>query len=200
MLEKISNSIYKFFNVEQVIDKEKQDLYKYGIQIFLSNITEIFLAVLIGVIFSSVVEILILLCSFIITRRFTGGYHAKTFARCSFLTSCVMLLSILMQKYICISFNMCIFISIISLILFIVFVPIENENKKLDDSQKHKCKTNAIIALLLQFIIGYMLYRLNISFYSIIFISLFFVYFLILISIKRKEENKNEKDYVKSSC
>jgi len=45
-----------------------------------------------------------------------------------------------------------------------------------------------------------MLYRLNISFYSIIFISLFFVDVLILISIKRKEENKNEKDYVKSSC
>lgn len=197
MLQRLSNKVYTVFNIGQVIDKEKEELYRYGIQIFLSNIIEVFSAVIIGIVFSAVTEMIILLVSFIVTRRFTGGYHAKTFGRCSLLTSTVMILSILIQKYIYIPFNICILIGIISFIIFILFVPIENENKRLSDELKRKCKIKAFIVLSVQLILGYILYYYKISSYSIIFISLFFVDIFISISVRRKGEKGNEENCIK---
>lgn len=200
MLEKSANLIYNIFGIKKVTDNNKEDLYKYGIQVFLSNIIEVFFCLIIGLALSSVKEVIVLLLSFIITRRFTGGYHAKTFGKCTLLTCGVILSALLIYKYVDIPFYICAIVGIISYLIFSLFVPVENENKKLDGELKIKCRFKALFVLSLQVIAGIILCYFNISLYRIIFISLFFVNAFIIISFEKKGDKRNEEDCFKVGC
>ena len=78
MLEKLSIVIVSRLKMDGVIEESLEDIYVYGMQAMLSNLLGIISSLLIGIIFSSFIEVVVFLVSFIATRRYTGGFHANS--------------------------------------------------------------------------------------------------------------------------
>ena len=72
--------------------KDNYELYEYAVYIILSSVFHIATIIVLGLCFNLLVESLVLYFSYIAIRKFAGGYHAKTPARCYL---CSLLISII---------------------------------------------------------------------------------------------------------
>ena len=80
MIKLISSKAACFLCKED--DKETLELYEYAIYIVLSAILHIVTIIILGVCFDMLFESIVFYGSFILIRKFAGGYHAKTPIRC----------------------------------------------------------------------------------------------------------------------
>lgn len=199
MVEKLASKILSILKKDNAIDDEIYEAYEYGMQILIVNIIGILISLFIGLIMSSVFETVIFLISFVLTRRYCGGYHTSALWKCLLTTGCMIISTLVINKYFLLSKPICIIISVIALMLFANFAPIENENKPLEDFLKIKNKILSLIILILQCIIGYVLLLFDIDIYNIIFISIAYIALFIFISIFKERSNKNEKS-VENDC
>ncbi|MDP4176876.1 MAG: accessory gene regulator B family protein [Bacillota bacterium] len=79
-------------------------------------------------------------------RLFLGGYHADTYLRCFFMSFIIFLISILTGKFLAINIIATIILQTISLILVIVFAPVDNVNKPIKSIQRrNKLKFYSVI-------------------------------------------------------
>jgi len=145
----------------KVIDKELYNIYKYGLEVFLSAIVSIIIIFFISIILNCIYSSLIFLAVFIPTRNYCGGYHANTYFKCS-LTIITIYLSILFLSnvtivssiFIIILYSFCFFV-------FLKFSPVENKAKGITNNDKLKFKKTSLILLILSFIICLSLYYIN---------------------------------------
>lgn len=156
MIKMISGKVACFLCTED--DEETLELFEYAIYIVLSAIFHITTVILLGLLFNMLVESLVFYCSFISIRKFAGGYHAKTPARCY---SFSVLLSIIM--FCLIQFVNCIdiiysFVLVMLELLCVVFIllisPLDTENNPLNRHEKKMYKKIASIISILIFIIS----------------------------------------------
>ncbi len=122
-------------------DEETLELYEYAIYIVLSAILHIVTIVVLGLCFNMLIESVVFYGSFILIRKFAGGYHAKTPIRCYLFSamSNIIVLSAIKNTRIEYIFKFKITIGLImifSLILILVLSPISSENKILNDKEK----------------------------------------------------------------
>lgn len=82
MIAKLAKSTAYFFVEKQVVKKEDEEVYAYGMELLYSSILNIVLAVIIAVATNTVFPTLAFLITFIILRQYIGGYHAKTHLGC----------------------------------------------------------------------------------------------------------------------
>lgn len=193
MVEKLANKILSILKKDNVIDDEIYEAYEYGMQIIIINIIGILISLIIGLLMSSVFETVIFLISFVVIRRYCGGYHTNALWKCLLTTGCMIISTLVINKYFLLSKSICIIISVIALMLFANFAPIENENKPLEDFLKIKNKILSLIILISQCIIGYVLLLFDIDIYNIIFISIAYIALFIFVSILKERSNENEK-------
>lgn len=141
-----------------ISDKDDEypiEIYTYGIELMISSLIGTILIIFSGIIFHLLIESLIFTFCLSGIRFFSGGYHAKTYLRCNIVYlisyALVMITYMLYFKYL-INYNISIslVLIIVSTLILILFAPIENENKKIDDSQKNKFKWISIIILLIE--------------------------------------------------
>lgn len=149
MISKISEHITSF--ILKNADKSSEDLreiYRYGIEIFISSFLNIFLILLIGFFTNTVTESIIFLLCFVPLRQVTGGWHASTYFVCN-TVFCISYILVLLFSFLFLKIKS-IFIAGAFLILgflpIILFCPVENPNKKIRN--KKKMKTLAIILYL----------------------------------------------------
>ena len=111
------SKIVTFLTEQEVISSESdvQDFYRYGIEISISSLLNIFLVLLL----------------FILIRSFTGGYHADTYFRCNLLMCITFILTVLSNCMFSNKLSLSIIIVLICVTELIVSVlgPIENKNK-----------------------------------------------------------------------
>lgn len=86
MLSLISNYIVEKMILNKMIDKNEKELFVYGIELIISNISSVLIVLFLGVLFHKLIEAIILLVLLWILRYYAGGYHAKTMLRCSCIT------------------------------------------------------------------------------------------------------------------
>lgn len=86
MLSFISSYIVGKMILNNMIDKNEKELFIYGIELIISNISSISIVLLLGILFHKLIEAIILLILLWILRYYAGGYHAKTMLRCSCIT------------------------------------------------------------------------------------------------------------------
>ena len=186
MLETISNYIVSKIEKDDVIVPDMREAYTYGMQTIVINFFGINLCLLIGLIMSELITTFFFLISFIITRRFTGGYHSHTFSQCMLKTSCILCIILLLCKQILLPFYVCVIILFICTLVFLICVPVENNNKKLSNKLKQRCKKVSVFILIIQGIIGLILKGHGIDLYNIIFYSILVVSLLILFAVYRQ--------------
>ncbi len=117
-----------------IVREEDIEIYCFGMECLVLKIISFLSCLIIAIFMNSLYEFVIIMLAFIPLRRSAGGYHAKTRLKC-YLISCGMLV---------ISLFMCrMDISIVALIgllfgidiLFLLFAPIDNENKRMDKEE-----------------------------------------------------------------
>lgn len=193
MIEKAAIRLLSYLEDNKAIDPQIREAYYYGIQVMLVNLLSVSTALIIGLLLGAFWETAFFLLLFIPIRRFTGGLHAKTYLVCSLTTNSIVILTVLWYRYIPLTMGVCAAIVIMSGLVIGVFAPVENQNKALDQRQKTRCKIVSMIFWLVESLTGLMLMHQNIPAYKIVFISMLFVSFLILIAIFKEGRRTNEK-------
>lgn len=157
-MNKISSLLVTKMLQHNIIDPIKKNIYITGIELILADIINFSLILIIGIIVKKISYSIIYLLMFWTVRRFSGGFHAKTYAVCRITFISIYLLIIFVGNTInshiipyVITFN------IISIVTMFLFAPISHPNKKLTDKEKHINKILALITTLIFIIVSILL-------------------------------------------
>lgn len=150
MIHYLALKITDFLYFKKVISKEDREIYKYGYEIIISTIISFLIVVVFGIVSNKLWQTLLFFGILAITRTYSGGYHANTYFKCNFLLSIFLLIYLVLSDCLIKSGN--ISLIILMLILYIttilIYAPMENKNKKLDEDTKVKSR---IISVSLSF-------------------------------------------------
>lgn len=149
MICKLSVILTDMLENEHIIQTADREVYEYGFQITMANITNALIVLLIGILTDSVIRVLLFYAVFISMRIFSGGFHAKTYTRCFCLFGITCLLCT-MSSYGIMHFSNINSVIAISVVLqgFCIYqmAPIENENHPLSAEEKRKFRFYSMIA------------------------------------------------------
>ncbi|MBR3834433.1 MAG: accessory gene regulator B family protein [Lachnospiraceae bacterium] len=78
----LSNIIAFYLYKNNYIKEDEIKIYRYGFAILLNSLNQIIVLIIFGFIFEQLLETVVFLFVFIITRRYVGGYHASKKITC----------------------------------------------------------------------------------------------------------------------
>jgi len=147
-MDSISNKITDYFLHKKYISEDKKDIYNYGFKLIISDLINFSFVLGLGLVLNRFVDGIVFLISLCGIRRFSGGFHAKTFWLCR-VSMIVTFFSVIIisntLEIIKLPLLYMIIFDIISLIVISVLAPVKHPNKKLT---KKQCKNNKIKAIL----------------------------------------------------
>lgn len=172
MLKKLSLNISKWFEKNEIIEKEKTTVVMWGIYNILNTLFNVVLFLIIGTVFSMLLETIVFTLGYIPLRSFAGGYHAKTPFRCCILSNIILVVALMMIRLgekcsiiLLVTASVC-----IGILLFLM--PVPDIHKPLDNNDKRKYRFIGTVILLIEIMISVIFVlvgKLNIvfSFFSI---------------------------------
>lgn len=151
MIARIAKSTACFFVRNNLVDKEDEEVYAYGMELLLSTVFNLIIAVFIAIITDTFIPCLINLTAFVSIRIYAGGYHADTHIGCMTTLTIVQSLFVAIikmtpVKVIQISTP---FMLAVSILLIIILAPVAHPNKPLSDRLKVKLRKKAYISTLI---------------------------------------------------
>ncbi len=160
-MNRISIKIISLLCENNILERDKQELYTYALEIILQSILHFSTAIIIGCIFGMALESFLMFLSFSLVRRFAGGLHAKTPLRCYFtsiaaITSMLFLIWIFTKWENGIAYYITLFFS--NLTIWIAS-PIESSNKPLSYKEKKVFKGVSIALSSIITVLAVMIYE-----------------------------------------
>ena len=150
-MKRISSRVLQALINYNIINEKEIPLYEYGLKIITYKIGYIISLISICFILQrSFINLLIFYFSFVLLRKYSGGYHAKNYLNCVLLFLFAYLFldfGIFVFQTICDSFLLILFL-IISLLIYIRS-PVDCSNKRLTPHQKAENKKKTLFVLLL---------------------------------------------------
>lgn len=196
-MEKIAKRLTDWLIAKEAVAFDEKELYEYGIFHLLLNIIDTISILLLAVLFHEVMPTVFYIICFCTLRKYAGGYHAKTVFTCYLLTltAALGMLVLLRQFDFIAPFQFVLWF--ISGIIILLFSPIQNVNKILDDIEKVIYQKRTIITWLIQTIGMVLLYRLDFSnCLEAILISHVYVAISMIVGKMRLFEKENKTDYM----
>lgn len=141
--ERLTRSLVK----TNVVKNEDYEIYYYGIKQFMISILNVCLTLILGYMMGAVYQSIIYVISFMLIRRYAGGYHASTPVRCYVLTTAVLLGSLSAIKYGKLNIGIVCVVFLISYMIILILSPIGTQNKPLDEVEKIVYRKRTIIML-----------------------------------------------------
>ena len=178
---------------KNIIKEEMFEVYVYGAELFLSFVITNAIIIAFGILINQLAATLIHLLIFIALRRFTGGYHATTYLKCKITMVAIYAFTIASAIYVEISIYWYVLLMVAGNVTIFFSAPIENPNKKLDESQKKKCKILSHISFIIVTGSGVILMHYFEMLGKTVFFSLFSVIALMIIAILMKGETQDER-------
>lgn len=138
MYQKLSYRITDSLIEKNIVADEDKIIYQYSIEVFLSDILYLLIAFFTALITQSLAASIAFFIGFFSLRKFSGGYHAKTYLRCHFLFWINQVLMILLYNFLSPQYNKILSFVFIaaSITSVLVFAPVANENKPFSDKEK----------------------------------------------------------------
>ena len=133
MIHKVAKKISTWLYASGAISANDIDLYQYATYSFLFSLMPILLVTIIGAIFDSILDGLLMILPFVLIRKFSGGFHFKSSTLCLvtssvLLSAMIVLIKIITGFQIYFSFTVLVTLSTIGLIKL---SPIDSVNRKL---------------------------------------------------------------------
>lgn len=156
----MSNLITCFVKKISEYNPEFSDLdlkkMEYGLTCFYDEITKFIPYFIIFWIFSLQKYYIVALIFFCPIRLFSGGYHAKTYWGCFFISFIVFFMIIICGKYLIINSMIILLLLIVSLIFILIFSPVDNVNKRIKSEERRiKLKRYSILIIFILIIACY---------------------------------------------
>ncbi|MBC1456827.1 accessory gene regulator B family protein [Listeria newyorkensis] len=148
MAAKITRTIFR----DREVDEDRFAIVKYGVEIFLVNVTKGITVYLAAALLGMIWQTLIVHLSYLMIRRHSFGLHAKTSLGCTITSVVVFVVLPYFVKEVQLSGWMIVFISALILLNIAIFSPSDTENMPLFNAQKRhilrrKSVINTIIVL-----------------------------------------------------
>ena len=147
MIEKCSDVITDWLGRCDVIKDEDRELYKYASYSVLVSISPLVLAILVGYVMGAIKESLLIIVSFVVVRKFSGGYHANKASTCFWGSSLILVLCIILSLCIDCGWGLML-ITTVSVVSLVCFSPIDNENRVLSKEEYDRNKRITIVIVL----------------------------------------------------
>lgn len=147
MIAGLSKRIASFFVRNDVIKSEDEDVYEYGLQLLLSTVFNGIIALVLAVITGTIWQCLCYLAVFVMLRKSAGGFHAKTHFGCCCILAVVLSMFIMFIKLVPNEiYGIASLISIVfSVVVILLFAPLEHENKPINDKDKIRLRKVSVI-------------------------------------------------------
>ena len=183
-MDKATNYIVTYLINNHIIKETEAPIYQYGASILFIKIGYLISFLLLGLIFDVFTETVIFLLIYSPIRIYAGGYHAPTILKCYILS----LITVIINGIICVNYTLfeSYFVDeiafILSLIYIYIYCPVDNNNKRLDEFEKHKFKkyTSIILSVYIIIFIVLFLNPLILSKYRVMVEYIVFIEFLMM--------------------
>lgn len=149
MIKLISNLMAGYLCSDES-NKENYALYEYAVYVVLSSVFHIVTTLVIGICFNLIIESIVFYFSFIIIRKFAGGYHASTPTRCYLFSVILTILVLFLLRLLILYDNLYlrtldIILKIVCIIVISIFSPLDTENNPLSVQEKRIYKRISIL-------------------------------------------------------
>ena len=163
MVRKVSQKVTDRLLVRKVIRYEDYEIYQYGLEQLFTNVLDVMTLLVIGLSMGMIWQGIVFVFSFMLLRKYAGGYHASTPLKCYLLTTSIIIVVLSVIKYIKINNFVCLGLLIISSVVIFMLSPVDSENKKLDDIERiiYRKKTLLIWSIEFFVIIIFILFGLD---------------------------------------
>jgi len=160
MIARLSKRMASFFVRNEVIKSEDEEVYEYGLQLLLSTVFNGIIAFILAIISGTVLQCTCYLVVFILLRKSAGGFHAKTHFGCCFILAVALSLFILFIKFVPneVYGIVAAIVVTFSVVIILMFAPLEHENKPISDRDKNRLRKNSIIYAVLFAILVFVLF------------------------------------------
>lgn len=152
MIKQFSGTIASFLLKENIIEQDDIEIYQFGIGQIIRNLIVILVISLIASIFKLWQETIFMMASFIIIRKYAGGYHADTLIRCNAITYIVYVTNMLLIQCFKGKLNIewFVIIGLCSVLIVFVFAPVDHKNFTISDAlmKKLKWKSRIVVTLI----------------------------------------------------
>ena len=188
---KVAVMITDYLYKNKTIDEDHKDIYIYGFEIFISNTINFCLIMGLGLALREIAHSVLFYVVFVVTRSFSGGYHAGTYLKCNILFAVIYMTTLLLSKL------MNPFMSLVYILVFLAiyigcileYAPIDSEHKKLNKEDKKRFKKTCIIISLVWTGIIIILYLTAKEYATTLTLTLVMIAMLMLIEVYKRREN-----------
>ena len=148
-METVSEMLVKKMTDRGVIVPEKREVYKTGIMLLLADMINFALVLLIGILCGALYESALYLLMMWTVRRFSGGYHAKTYGRCRAVTVGTYILVLISENLISDNFAVIALVcNAFAVVTVFVFSPVRHPNRELTEKERKANRLFAVLATL----------------------------------------------------
>lgn len=146
MMNSLIQHILFKMKTEELVNDEDEDVYRFGLECVLLKMIHYLSYILIGFVLHMTVPMLVSVMILMGLKSKTGGYHAKTRPGCYFFSCFVIFLICLLNK---VMFPEWFFVLAVFFANIVVYclVPIEHENRALEQSERREFKKQALLLL-----------------------------------------------------
>ena len=148
MLKSIAEEVTVVMAANDIIKTEEMEAYTYGLELLIPKVILYVVILVVSLItdtFLMSVAFVILLMSL---RRYSGGFHCKTAEICVIVSFLMYLLAIFGYEFVSFIPNMVYGVStVLSSVIVLIFSPVEDKNRPLDETEKKLYRQKAMIAL-----------------------------------------------------
>lgn len=145
----ITEIIARRFVLSIDVPRDMKDIYVYGLRLIIADIINFSLILIFGAFLKCMVKAVIFLLMLLFVRRFTGGFHAGSFAVCR-LSMIISFFSVLAVSHLQSGFiygeEIAIVVCFFSVLVVFFTAPIEHRNKPLNKEQRKSNRKKAIIS------------------------------------------------------
>lgn len=166
MIGKLSDKIAQILERQSIISADDRELYTYGFFVLLSQALYFAMALVFGILFKTIAESVVFYIAFLFIRKYAGGYHASTEARCEIMSCASILVCIAAIKLSKIyNFDTAIlYITLIAAVCIFFLCPLDTPEKPLSEAEFKHFRKISLVVLLVVTAAVIVSYFLNLSF------------------------------------
>lgn len=169
MFENIADDLSILLAEKKIIKPENREFYFYGLQLAISKLFFFLVILTISLLTKTFLVSMSFVFMYSVIRQFSGGHHCRSEVSCFFVSILLYLIMILFYDidmhggkiFLCIS-------AAVSVLLIMIFSPIEHKNKPLsaDERKKYGLTSKIVAAVLAVTVCVSLLLNIDVLFYS----------------------------------
>ena len=185
-MSRLSYMLTESFLSRVEIEKSDKKIYHNIYILLLSGLVDTIFLLIIGVVIQKFLLTVVFVFVFTTTRMFSGGYHANKHWQSILITFVSCFISVEFSEQIVASFDEKLFLIlgiVICYIIFILYSPIKNSIKPIDEENIQAIKTKSLVVLSIYVFIIAFASKYNLEYSNVILVTLLEVTLLMILGI-----------------